>query len=320
MNTERPVMSRASFLRHKSRFLTGVLLTACLLWEGLPHTSSAEESDRKQPLVIAYLPEYRLADFSADRLEGLTDLVLFSIEPKASGELDTARLKPETIRKVVAACREKSVRVTIALGGWERSRGFVKMAADRATRERFAKNLVKYCLDNHLAGADFDWEHPHNSAEEQSYADLMIETKRQFESQKLTLSAALAGWQNVPAAGLEALDRVHLMAYDHDEPRHASLELVQSDIKQVLDRPGMSPGKLFVGIPCYARNMKKRSESITYAEIVDRYRPAGNVDETEGWYFNGLAQSGRKPGSYAIGSSAVSCSGNSARMRPASRR
>lgn len=262
------------------------LLTICSLIQSMPGSVAAHDPDRSYA-VIAYLPEYRLADFTPDRLEGLTDLVLFSIEPKPSGELDTSRLKPEAVRKIVAACREKSVRVTIALGGWERSQGFAKIAGDRETRQRFAKELARYCVDNHLAGADFDWEHPHNAAEEQAYADLMVETKRQFESHKLTLSAALAGWQNLPAAGFEALDRVHLMAYDHDEPRHASLDLVEADIKQVLARPGMSGEKLCVGIPCYARNMKKRSQTITWAEIIQKYHPAENVDESDGWYFNG---------------------------------
>ena len=240
------------------------------------------------PAVIAYLPEYRLAGFTADRLDGLTDLVLFSIEPKPSGVLDTIRLKPEAIRKVIAACREKKVRVTIALGGWERSKGFARMARNAEARQRFAKNLTSYCLDNQLAGADFDWEHPHDVAEEQAYADLMVETKRQFKPHKLTLSAALAGWQNLPAVGFEALDRIHLMAYDHDEPRHASLDLVQADIKQMLAHPGMSPEKLCVGIPCYARGLKNRGKSITYAEIVDKFQPAANLDETDEWYFNGL--------------------------------
>lgn len=276
-----------SFVWHRwPAWIIVPLMTICAAVQCLPHSASADDVG-KSDAVIAYLPEYRLADFSPDRLEGLTDLVLFSIEPKPSGELDATRLKPEAVRKIVAACRESNVRVTIALGGWERSRGFAKMAADREARERFARNLVKYCLDNNLAGADFDWEHPHNAAEEQSYADLMVETKRQFAPHNLTLSAALAGWQNLPASGFEALDRVHLMAYDHDEPRHASLELVQADIKQVLARPGMSAEKLIVGIPCYARNMEKRNQTITWAEIIHKYHPAENVDESDGWYFNG---------------------------------
>jgi GH18 family chitinase len=162
------------------------------------------------------------------------------------------------------------------------------MAADPAARKRFAENLARFCLDHQLSGADFDWEHPHDAAEERSYADLIVATNQAFRPHGLTISAALAGWQALPAAGFEALDRVHLMAYDHDGPRHATLELVQADIKQVLGRPGTSAEKLIVGIPCYARSLDKKGQTVTYAEVVKKHRPRAAVDETSGWYFNGL--------------------------------
>lgn len=238
---------------------------------------------------VAYLPEYRFDDFDAARLEGITDLVAFSIEPRKSGELATSRIKPERLAKLQKACADAGTRLSIAVGGWERSDAFPQMAADARSRARFVAALTDYCLKHKLAGADFDWEHPHDAAEEQNYALLITETQRAFRPHKLLLSAALAGWQNLPAEGFSALDRIHLMAYDHDNPRHATLALAESDVTALLARPGVQPGQICLGIPCYGRKTQNRNQVETYAKILQEHRPAPEQDEVSGWYFNGPA-------------------------------
>lgn len=249
----------------------------------------ADEAAPAKFHVTAYLPEYRADRVDSASLVGLTDLVYFSIEPRDSGELNVARLRPEALGRLREACEKQGVRLLVALGGWERSNGFPKMAQDPERRGRFVAELTKFCLDHKLAGADFDWEHPHNAAEEQAYADLMVDTKRSFQPHKLVLTAAMAGWQNLPAAGFEALDRIHLMAYDHDGPRHSSFEQAKADVARMLQRKGVTAAKIHLGVPFYGRSTRNKGRSATYAEIVRGRKPAPDVDQIDEWDFNGIA-------------------------------
>ena len=47
-----------------------------------------------KPLVVGYLPHYRAGTIDKLQVEKLTDIIFFSISPKADGSLDTSRVKP----------------------------------------------------------------------------------------------------------------------------------------------------------------------------------------------------------------------------------
>ena len=47
-----------------------------------------------QPVVTGYLPHYRAGAIDKLPVEKLTDIIFFSISPKADGSLDTSRVKP----------------------------------------------------------------------------------------------------------------------------------------------------------------------------------------------------------------------------------
>lgn len=269
----------------KLRFSIAVGL---LLLPGFEFAASADEPKPSTFDIVAYLPEYRISGFEPNSLEGVTDLICFSIEPRESGALDTSRIKPEMLETLGKACKQHGTRLAIALGGWARSNGFAKMAADAKARTKFISELTEYCLDHKLAGADFDWEHPQNDAEERSYALLLVQTQRAFRPHKLLVTAALAGWQNLPAAGFDALDRIHLMAYDHDDARHSTLAIAESDVGRMLARDGVKAGQLCLGLPCYGRKLDDRNQVMTYAEIIRTQKPAPDADEAGGWYFNGV--------------------------------
>jgi hypothetical protein len=82
-------------------------------------------------------------------------------------------------------------------------------------RQEFVRSAVRLCLEKELDGLDLDWEHPANQAEQESYADLMVDLRRGFEPHGLILSLTMAGWQQVPQRALAAVDRVQLLSYDH---------------------------------------------------------------------------------------------------------
>ena len=243
--------------------------------------------------VVAYLPAYRLDRFRPEALSALTDVILFSIEPTPTGELNTHRLPDEPVRRIRAQCRAAGCRLEVALGGWGQSRGFAPMALDPETRARFVKNLTDYCGRLQLDGIDYDWEHPANGREEAACAALLQETKAAFQPKKLLLTMAVADWQKIPAAGLQACDRVHLMSYDHDEPRHSTLTGAEADVNTLVKK-GAPRDRLFLGVPFYGRAEANHNSELTYAQIVSRYHPKPSEDEAGGYYFNGPETIARK--------------------------
>jgi chitinase len=180
----------------------------------------------------------------------------------------------------------------VALGGWSRSRAFGPMATDVTARGRFVQALTQFCLKNGLDGADFDWEHPTNSAEEVAYARLLVETRQAFQPHGLLVTLAVAAWQKLEADGWGAVDRVHLMAYDH-EGRHSTFEQARADVDSLAGQ-GVPRSKICLGVPFYGREIAKPDHAVAYADIVRQYRPGPEVDEAGGIYFNGVGTMQRK--------------------------
>ena len=235
--------------------------------------------------VAAYLPDYRVAALDSAPLTYVTDLIFFSLEPTSSGGLDSARLTPADTAKLQEAKRRHALRLWVTVGGWERSAGFAPTATDPVKRHQFVSALTQFCLAHHFDGADFDWEHPANAAEEAGYAALLANTRRAFTPHHLRLSVTIAPWQKLSSQAVTAVDFVNLMSYDH-EGRHSTLAQAELDVAGLV-RQGVPPGKLCLGIPFYGRNITKPNTALAYADIVSQYHPTPNTDEVSGLYFNG---------------------------------
>lgn len=120
--------------------------------------------------VVAYLPDYRAAEFDPVAARGLTDLILFSAEPTATGQLDLSRLKEIPWARLRTFMTLERVRLILSIGGWERSMHFSSVAGSGQKRREFIKAVVTVCLEERLDGVDLDWEHPKNDAEQAGYA------------------------------------------------------------------------------------------------------------------------------------------------------
>lgn len=250
--------------------------------------SSAPEgkTTNKEVRVVAYLPEYRMEKFRPEHAVGVTDLVYFAIEPAANGELITKDFDPSYMEPLKEAKRKQGCKLHIALGGWEQSKGFAAMSLNPVTRKRFLRAILSFCKRQGFDGIDYDWEHPQNAAEEQAYGTLFMETKQLFQTERLTISTAMAHWQNLKPEYFRALDRVHLMAYDMDDARHSTMEHAKNAVKTMLQK-GVQKQQLCLGVPFYGRKMTNHNVEINYAEIQEKFHPAPEVDEAGGYYFNG---------------------------------
>lgn len=258
--------------------------------------SPCDDTPPKRPTpfpIVAYVPDYRI-DALAPSVGALaTDLIFFSIEPTPAGAIDASHLDARALAKLHAIRDRHKTRLLVALGGWGRSKNFVPVATDPAKRAHFAEALAAFCREHAFDGADFDWEHPANRAEEDAYAALLSDVRRAFGPDGRLLTLTLAAWQDPGPKAYEAVDRVQVMAYDHPGPRHSTFESAQADVARLRSR-GVPAAKLCLGLPFYGRDMKDPDRVLTYAELVRQYHPAPNSDEAGGVSFNNVATIRRK--------------------------
>jgi GH18 family chitinase len=248
-------------------------------------TALQPPAQARDALIVGYLPDYRCDTFNPRQAGLVTDVVYMAAEPKETGELDLSRVKPAHLALLGRLRKEYRVRTHFALGGWGRCRGFAPLAANAARRERFAELVVRYCREQEFAGVDLDWEFPEGEAQIEDFAALAQVLHTALHADGRTLSIALAPWQRLLKATWRHVDRVHLMAYDH-EGRHATYAQALEDVERVLAL-GVPREKLLLGLPCYARHIADNERTLTWLEIVGRHDPPPNQDEFEGFYYNG---------------------------------
>ncbi|MBS0262959.1 MAG: hypothetical protein JSS02_13525 [Planctomycetes bacterium] len=251
--------------------------------------------------VVGYLPDYRAEQFAPESCEGLTDLCLFSAEPSDTAGLSLTRLQKLPWNKLREFKKRQQVRLILCVGGWERSAQFSTVSATPELRRKFAQAALQICRDQGLDGVDLDWEHPRNATEQDQYGLLLAELRTTFRPYELQLSVTLAGWQTLPTDAFAAVDRVQVMAYDH-EGQHATLEAARRDFESVR-KAGVPAQKIVLGVPFYGRDTQNRNQTLAYRDIVSQWNPRPTVDEIGTLYFNGHATIRRKT-EFALGANA----------------
>ena len=181
--------------------------------------------------VVGYLPDYRIDSVTATQIRPVTDLVFFGLEPPADGRLPDSPVDPAVLRKLHNIKRLARCKLLICIGGWNRSEGFPALAKDAATRQRFISELVEYCQNNDFDGVDYDWEHPKDDDQLSDYVRLLSDTRDVFRDQRLLVTVAKTGWQNLGEVAYRVVDRVHLMSYDHEFPQ-ATFSKSKADVEQ----------------------------------------------------------------------------------------
>lgn len=248
-------------------------------------THAGPRLNAPKPLLIGYLPDYRVDSLAAEQLRRLDEVIWFSLQLGPEGVLNVSERQRGQLRRV-RDLAGPATRVTVAVGGWDRSAGFASMSADSAHRMKFIRELTEFCLAERLAGVDLDWEFPRSEAERIAYDVLLGELRTAFAPHGLSLTAALNVSVPLGAAGFAALDRVHLMAYDFGGGRHSTMP----DTEKALDRLaalGVPPEKVALGVPFYGRSLDGRNRERAYRELVAGQAPAPDLDELDGFGFNG---------------------------------
>lgn len=236
--------------------------------------------------IVGYLPDYRIQTIPSAIAEKVTEVIYFSIEPKTNGELDLSRLDSQSLNLLKKLKADHGVRLTLAVGGWDRSAGFAAMSTTPLYRNYFIENLTTYCVQNGFDGIDYDWEFPSTATQKAGYDSLIINTKKAIAQSGIKLSVALNPSQTLGSVSYQSLDYIHLMSYDHSG-RHSTYEQAVQDVNALINR-AIDKHKIRLGVPFYGRKITDFSQAITYQEIVSRYDPDPGVDEVDGYYFNGI--------------------------------
>lgn len=233
-------------------------------------------------LCVGYLPWYRTAGFSADRMRGVTDLIFFGTKPTDDGRFDDQSVDKATLELLRGLKQATGCRLMLCVGGGERSQGFLPLATDTARRQAFVQTLCDYCRQHGFDGVDYDWEHPEGERQLAAYADLLAETKSSLGREWL-VTIAQSPWRDYGRQVYDTVDRIHVMSYNHKFPQ-ARLQASRDDVKRLLDW-GCPRGKLLLGLPFYGRN--QRGQSRTYADLARG--GAATADLVEGYALNSRA-------------------------------
>jgi chitinase len=257
-----------------------ILVLAPLQLRADPPSTDAAPTFR----IVGYLPDYRIAEINLDNIKNVTDLMIFSAEPTAEGDLDMSRLKNTDWNKLKTFKDKNHVRLVLCVGGWGRSTHFASISQSEKLRQRFIESLTRTCLEKNLDGVDFDWEHPKDAAEELGYAALLSDCHHAFQVHDWSVSVTIAAWQGLHPKAIEAVDHVQVMSYDNPE-RHSTLQSAKSDIAKLI-KDGIPARKLVLGVPFYGRQISNHDRVLTYREIIAK-QPKITGDEFEGYFFNG---------------------------------
>ena len=237
------------------------------------------------PFVVAgYLPDYRLEQWSQET-EPLTDIIFFGMSAPKDGRFNGSVIAQDQLVLLKRIKEKSNCRMLFTIGGWDKSEGFVQLAADTTLRSQFVQDVAAFCVKNGFDGVDFDWEHPEGAEQIQSLAELLAETHTVFSQHKLIVTIAQAGWQDLGSEVYKAVDRVHLMSYDHDFPQ-ATLEKSKADVQRLINA-GCPRSKIVLGLPFYGRNKARAAK--TFSELQKDATFSTNINVVDGYAFNNSA-------------------------------
>ena len=172
-------------------------------------------------LIVGYYPSWMKSTYPYNVIQykNLTHIAHAFIFPNSDGSLDLSGFTyyPELVQRA----HTNSVGMIISVGGYDvtRTPRFAQVAADPATRKKFAVAVRDFCLNNGYDGVDIDWEYPLPAARANTtlfFRELHDTLANAFPS--LSLSIAIQAtdgnnaydWSVMPGI----LDWVGVMTYD----------------------------------------------------------------------------------------------------------
>jgi chitinase len=221
-----------------------------------------------------------------------SDIILFSVEPTATGSIDTRRFDNQGFAMARKLKLAGVKRVFLSVGGSQRSKNFREVAASHAKRKALIAALAGLCKAKGLDGVDYDWEHPRTPEEQSDYGKLIVETRQALAPHKLLLSVAVPTWQEMDPVVLAAVDRINLMTYDAPG-EHATYQFATQSVADWIAK-GARAGQICLGVPFYGRGVSNHHSAMAYASLAANCELDPHADIKGDYYYNGTAMLGKK--------------------------
>lgn len=229
----------------------------------------------------------------------LTHIMYSFVIPKVDGTLHKLK-NPQQLRELVTKAHNDGTKVFISLGGWSYEGNmlepvFKELASSNEKRKIFIENVCAMVDEYNLDGVELDWEHP-NKSTANDYEKLVIELSDALKLKGKELTAALNGsWYDDWAAedtsvitekSLERFIFINVMAYDMNNADHSPIWFFENSISYWLNR-GMSPEKIVMGIPLYAKPSWKQYRHLIAENPEYAYTDFAPTTPLES-YYNGI--------------------------------
>ncbi len=252
-----------------------IVLTALALASLSPALAGPES--KKDKVFVGYLfGRPRNVNF---RL--YTHLCHAFVTADSDGKLSQARNVPD--RALVADAHKAGVKVLVSLGGWGWDKQFAAIVSKPEAEDRYVKSVMALVDEGDYDGIDLDWEYPDTEKEVAGFERLTRRFRAQLDALGKTKGRAMvvtmAASSNPGTLRwlrkeflLETMDWINVMTYDftgdwtdyagHHSPLFASSKQpggrergrsTESSMKYLVEKQGIPPDRLAVGIPLYGR-------------------------------------------------------------------
>jgi GH18 family chitinase len=258
--------------------------------------------------IAGYLPDYRVTAYMEHQLLEessfippiLSDLILFSLQPHSRGFLGGCCLQPhhyELVQKFKEQLyQDKPLTIWVTVGGAGRSDAFSPICADEKLRKRLIQSVVNLCKKHSIQGVDLDYT-PRTILDRDNYVVFLQEAIQIWHDAGLKVSMTTIFHPGMKFLSQinQQIDRLHLMTYDmisrdkdSRDPYHASLGKTKEMLEALLQPDGgldISPEKILLGIPAYARHLHNPGNAKTFGEIFDAVLQEDGEDKSfVDWY------------------------------------
>ena len=240
--------------------------------------------------VAGYLPLWKTGKIDTHQLNYLTDVIIFSVSPRADGSFSTPNQTQQNYYDSLK--KDYGVRVHLALSdhvSTSSSSPLAQLSRTSAKRKALAIGLTTYLWEKGYAGAVFDWEYPRLYRDKANYILLLKEIKESFSNASLTLGIAVSPWHVLEKEAYQVVDQIHLMTYD-DFGRHSTYSGTRIHLQKMIRIYGAPEEKILLGLPFYGRGYTPSiqwKKARTYKTLAEAYNLTPEQDSVAGFYFNG---------------------------------
>lgn len=195
-----------------------------------------EAAAATKPFVEMYVAGWSLRDRPAFSFVGITDVILFSVLPKADGSIDatTNGLIGERIAAISKQARSEKARVLVAIGG--------EQTAKRFAAKGIAVSLATFVKAHDLDGVVLDVE-PLADLPHETLAALAHDVKEAIAPRLVTIVVAPDAAEIARLGALAGdVDRVTMMSYLGEPAAAKEQALVDSLVSVGFDRSRIGLG------------------------------------------------------------------------------